>query len=227
MMNCIIIDDDKVAQKAIEFLINKTNSLCLIGTFENPNKALEILTTEKIDLIFLDIEMPEISGIDFLKNFGDLPQIIVCSSKKEYAVDAFEYNVTDYLVKPINYERFTKALNRVKEEQESFKNNTEDTFFIKNKGTYVNVSAKEIIYFEALSDYVCVYTKTNRYIISSTMRAIESKLLKKEFIRVHRSFIIRIDKIKTIEDGFVLLGDKSIPVSKSHKKELLNQLNFL
>ncbi len=228
-MNCIVIDDDKVAQKVIQFLIAQTSALNIIGIFNSVTEALPIINTKQVDLIFLDIEMPEISGIDFIKNFGDLPQIIICSSRREYAADSYEFNVADYLIKPISYQRFLKAIEKVKSTRDDFKPNLikDDSYFIKNKGSYVNVNSKDILYFEALSDYINIYTTTNRYTISSTMRSIESKLPSTEFIRVHRSFIVRIDKVTILEEGHLFIRDKSIPISKSYKKELMKVLSFL
>ena len=228
-MNCVIIDDDKVAQKALEFLITKVPSLTLAGTYGNPLDSLQRIDKKEVDLIFLDIEMPEVNGLDFLKNFGNLPQIIVCSSKKEYAADVYEFNVTDYLVKPVSYERFIKAIGKVQDVQDNFKFNgvRDDSFFIKNKGNYLSISSKDILYFEALSDYVNIYTLTNKYTIYSTMRAIEGKLPRDQFVRTHRSYIIRIDKIAVMEEATVFIKDTPIPISKSYKKELTNRLNFL
>ena len=228
-MNCIIIDDDKVAQKAIQFLISKVPSLILSGIYDNPLESLQSIDKKEVDLIFLDIEMPEVSGLDFLKNFGNLPQVVVCSSKKEYAADVYEYNVTDYLVKPISYERFAKAIHKTKDVHDNFKFNgiRDDSFFIKNKGNYLNVNSKDILYFEALSDYVNIYTHAAKYTIYSTMRAIEAKLPNTEFVRIHRSYIVRIDKIAFIEEGNVFVKETPLPISKSYKKELNNRLNFL
>ena len=228
-MNCVIIDDDKVAQKAITYLIEQTLTLTIIGTFNSVTEALPIIKTTPIDLIFLDVEMPEISGIDFIKKFGNLPQIIICSSQREYAAESYEFNVTDYLVKPVSYQRFFKAIEKAKSLNDDFKPNLikNDSFFIKSKGSFININSKDILYFEALSDYVNIYTTTSRYTINSTMRSIESKLSTTEFIRVHRSFIVRIDKVTMLEEGHLFIREKSIPISKSHRKELTKTLSFL
>jgi DNA-binding LytR/AlgR family response regulator len=227
-MNCIVIDDDKVAQKAIEYQINKTTPLKLLGTYNGINVALEEIKKSEIDIIFLDIEMPGISGIDFLRNFGDLPHIIICSAKREYAAEAFDYNVTDYLVKPVKYERFLKAIDKVTQVQENFtQDKVSDAFFIKKEGRYIKVQASDILYIEALSDYVNIYTNDNRYTICSTMRAIESKLPTNKFLRIHRSYIVQLAKITAVEDNTVCLNDKLLPVSKSHLSSLTSKLNFL
>lgn len=228
-MNCIIIDDDKVAQKAIQFLTTKIPNLIVTGIYDKALDAVDDIQKNEVDLIFLDIEMPEVSGLDFLKNFGNLPQIIICSSKKEYAADVFEFNVTDYLVKPIDHERFAKAIDKVKDVQDNFKltGKRDNSFFIKNKGYYLNIRSEDILYFEALSDYVNIHTRTNKYTIYSTMRAVESKLPSEEFVRIHRSYIIRIDKITVIEENSVFVKDTCLPISKSYKKELTSRLNFL
>ena len=228
-MNCIIIDDDKVAQKAIQFLIEKYPGLDLVGVYDNAMDAVAAIQKTEVNLVFLDIEMPEVSGLDLLKNFGNLPQIIVCSAKKEYAADVYEFNVTDYLVKPINYERFAKALDKAREIQDNFKpsGKRDDSFFIKHKGYYISIPADDILYFEALSDYVNIYLRNNKYTIYSTMRAIEAKLSDEEFVRVHRSYIIRIDKISMIEENCVFVRDTCLPISKSYRKGFTNRLSFL
>lgn len=225
----MIIDDDKVAQKAIGFLVSRVPFLSLVGSAEHPVEALEILKTSPVDIIFLDIETPEINGLDFLKNFDIQPQVIVCSAKKEYAADVYEFNVTDYLVKPISFERFSKAVEKAREMQEEQRQAgpAADSFFIKNKGNYLRVNTRDILYFEALSDYVNIHTSSGKYTVYSTMHAIEGKLPEQEFVRIHRSYIARLDKITTIEENRVLMKEVALPVSKSYKRGLTSRLNFL
>lgn len=228
-MNCIIIDDDRVAQKALQFLIANTPGLHLAGTFDRAMDAMELIQKKAADLAFLDIEMPEVSGIDLLKNFAGLPQIVVCSSKKEYAADVFEFNVSDYLVKPVNQERFAKAIETVRAVQDNFRpaGKKDDSIFIKHKGYYVSVRPDDILYFEALSDYVNIHTRSQKYTIYSTMRAIEARLPAEEFARIHRSYIIRLDKITVIEENSVFVKDVCLPISKSYRRDFTSRLNFL
>jgi DNA-binding LytR/AlgR family response regulator len=228
-MRCIIIDDNEVARAAVKHCVEKTPFLTLSGTYSNPIEALDAIKHEKPDLLLLDVEMPEMSGIDFIKTFHDIPQVILITSKKDYAAEAFDFNVTDYILKPVEYPRFLKAVTKAKEMQESFKKETPDgnELFIKVTNKYVHLNMNNIYVVEALADYVNIYTDSQRYTVLSTMKAIEDKLPKKDFIRVHRSFIVRMDKIREIDDSTIVIGDKHIPISRNMKEAVMNALNKL
>ncbi len=228
-MTCIIIDDDRVAQKAMQLLISEVSGLTLIGSFDTAMSALEPLRRQEVDLVFLDIEMPGMSGLDLLRNIPDLPQIIVCSSRRDYAVDAFEFSVTDYLVKPLTRPRFAKAMEKAWKVQadRNPKSAKSGSFFVKHKGYYISLRPEDVLYFEALSDYVNIYTGTGKHTIYSTMKAVEARLPAADFFRIHRSYIIRLDKITVIEENCVFLNDTCLPVGKSYMKEFTKRLNFL
>lgn len=235
-MNCIIIDDDKLSTKIIEEFVEKTDDLHLAGSFDNAVSAINFLSKPEanpVHLIFLDIEMPEMSGIDFLKSLDELPQIIVYSSQEKYAFETYEYDVTDYLLKPVQYGRFIKAVKRARERFE-----TKDTvaresteIFIKNNSSLVRVKYDDILWIEALENYVVLNTFKDKYTIHFTMKAISERMPSEQFIRVHRSFIVNLSKIKVIEDNSVVIryegGSKIIPIGKSYKDKLMDDINLI
>lgn len=230
-MNCLIIDDDPIARKSVEHCIAKTAFLNLDASCAGVSEALEIIRSQKIDLIFLDVEMPEMSGMDFLRTFKDIPQIILITGKKEYAAQGFDYDVTDFLLKPLDYPRFLKAANKALQIHQALEvkgENGEDSLFIKKESSrFVRLTFREIQYIEALADYVNIYTAEGRHTILSTMKAIETKLPQREFMRIHRSFIIRLDRITEIEENAVTIAGKSIPISRSNKEDLFRRLNLI
>jgi DNA-binding LytR/AlgR family response regulator len=232
-MNCIIIDDDKLSCRVIEEFIGRTETLTLLHTFNNAVDAINALKVEEeIDLIFLDIEMPEMSGLDFMDTLTNAPQIIVVSSKEKYALDAFEYDVTDYLLKPIQYGRFYKAVNKALIRYNKGKLDTKgDEIFIKHNSSLVRLKYNDILWVEALENYVIVNTFHEKFTIHFTMKAIEMKLPASKFSRVHRSFIVNTSSINVIEDNAILIkthdGAKSIPIGKSYKEKLMGDINLI
>lgn len=228
-MNCLIVDDDPVAQKSLEHCINRTEGLTLVATCSNAADALKAIKSNAIDLIFLDVEMPEMSGLDFLRTFKDVPQIILVTGKKEYAAEAFDYDVTDFLLKPFDYARFLKAVDKAQQISGSMQvgDGDEGGIFIKKESRLVRLPAGSILYVEALADYVNIYTADGRHTVLATMKSVESKLPQKEFVRIHRSFIIRLDKIEEIEENAVKIGGKVLPISRSHKEDLFRRLKLL
>ncbi|MBN2164776.1 MAG: response regulator transcription factor [Marinilabiliaceae bacterium] len=236
-MNCIIIDDDRFSTKVIEEFVNKTSGLKLLGTYEDAVTALNVLNSSNsenpIHLIFLDIEMPEMSGIDFLKSLTVLPQVIIYSSQEKYALEMYEYDVTDYLLKPVQYARFIKAVNKARERFDKKENVEKESteIFIKNNSSLVRVKYEDILWIEALENYVVVNTFKDKYTIHFTMKAISDKMPVDKFVRVHRSFIVNLSKIKLIEDNSVVIrtesGSKVIPIGKSYKDKLMDDINLI
>ncbi|WP_282037383.1 LytR/AlgR family response regulator transcription factor [Saccharicrinis aurantiacus] len=235
-MNCIIIDDDKFSTKVIAEFIEKSGDLNLVGTYDNAVDGINYLNgknSDGIDLLFLDIEMPDMTGIDLLKTLNVLPQVIIYSSKEKYALESYEYNVTDYLLKPVSYPRFIKAVSKAKENTEKkddiSKSNSE--IFIKNNSSLVRVKYEDILWIEALENYVVVNTFKDKFTIHFTMKAISEKMPSDKFVRVHRSFIVNIGKIRVIEDNSVVIktemGSKVIPIGKSYKEQLMNDINLI
>ncbi len=231
-MNCIIIDDDLMSRRIIEEFVNRTDQLNLLSSYENAVDAINAFSTEEdIDLIFLDIEMPEMSGIDFLETLTNPPQIIIISSKDKYALDAFNYDVTDYLLKPISYSRFFKAVNKANVRFKNKVDPRDDEIFIKKNSALVRLKYQDILWVEALENYVIFNTFNEKYTIHFTMKAIEQKLPSNRFTRVHRSYIVNTSSINVIEDNSVIIkthdGSKSIPIGKSYKDKLMGDINLI
>lgn len=231
-MNCIIIDDDIMSRRVIEEFVNRTEQLILLNSYENAVDAINAFSTgEDIDLIFLDIEMPEMSGIDFLETLQNPPQIIIVSSKEKYALDAFNYDVTDYLLKPVTYSRFFKAINKANVRFKNKVDTKDNEIFIKKNSALVRLKYEEILWVEALENYVIFTTYTDKYTIHFTMKAIEQKLPSNMFTRVHRSFIVNTRSINLIEDNAIVIktkeGDKTIPIGKSYKDKLMGDINLM
>ena len=233
-MNCIIVDDDKLSCKIIEGYVRKYATLNLIGTYNDAIEARNILTKRRdVDLIFLDIMMPEMDGFDFIGSLESPPNIIVVSSAEEHALKAFEFNAVDYLLKPVTYSRFCKAIDKVQKYyiRKEISNTGNEEIFIKSGSSLVKLKLREIVYVEALENYVTVNTNEDKYTIHFTMKAIESQLPAGIFIRVHRSYIVNKTKIQSIKENTLELNlgnsVKNIPVGKSYRDTLLNEINVM
>jgi DNA-binding LytR/AlgR family response regulator len=233
-MNCIIVDDDILTCKILEGYVGKSTSLNLIGTFSDPVEARDVLTKRQdIDLVILDIQMPEMDGFEIIRSLEFPPNIIIISSAEEYALKAFDLNVVDYLLKPITYGRFCKAIDktiRYFARKEGTKGADEE-IFIKKGSSLVKLKLTEIIFIEALENYITLNTNDDKFTIHFTMKAIENQLPSGVFIRVHRSFIINKSMIQTIKENTLDLNIagsvKSIPVGKSFRDSLLNDINVM
>lgn len=235
-MNCIVVDDDNFSVRIIEEFVNQTEGLELLGTFTNAIEAVNWLNNsekEPVHLIFLDIEMPEMSGIEFLRALNVIPQVIIYSSQEKYALESYEYDVTDYLLKPVTYARFIKAVNRARERFERKENPVKQSteIFIKNNSSLVRVKYDDILWIEALENYVVVNTFKEKYTIHFTMKSISDKMPSERFMRIHRSYIVNFSKISAIEDNSVIIrtesGNRVIPIGKSYKDKLLNDINLI
>ncbi|MGV8828645.1 MAG: LytR/AlgR family response regulator transcription factor [Breznakibacter sp.] len=235
-MNCVIIDDDKFSTRIIEDFIGRTDGLHLVGSYTSAVEAINKMSrtdAERVNIIFLDIEMPEMSGIEFLKSLTEMPQVIIYSSQEKYALEMYEYDVTDYLLKPVNYARFIKSINRVKERFEKKETLSKESteIFIKNNNSLVRVKFEDILWIEALENYVVVNTFKDKFTIHFTMKSIAEKMPADKFVRVHRSFIVNMSKVKSIEDNSVIIrsetGSKVIPIGKSYKDRLMNDINLI
>ena len=235
-MNCIIIDDEATARAIIEQLCSNVKSLNVLEEFPNAIQAIKYLNQNEVDLIFLDIHMPDFTGFDFIETLKNPPKIILTTSDPNFAIQAFEYDcIVDYLVKPITLERFEKAIQKA--ENSSIKNKTQADDKVElssGNDLYVNIDRRLIkidipsIYLvEAKGDYIHVKTEDKNYTVHSTLKKIEDKLPDSLFLKVHRSYVINIKKIIDIEDNSVLIKKDVIPVSRSNRPELMKRLNLL
>jgi DNA-binding LytR/AlgR family response regulator len=229
-LKCIIIDDEPIARKLIEEFIGDIDFLELVGQAENPAKALSLLNDNVVDLIFLDINMPVINGINFLKNSKNTASIIMTTAYAEHAVEAFSLDVLDYLVKPIPFERFLKACNKAKEIYETKKQiiqlerNPGDYFFIKCDNQIEKILYTDLLYAESMLNYVLLYTATKKMIVYITLKSLEEQLPENLFIKVHKSFIVNRDKIKSIEGNMLNIGSEKITISQNLREKVLHEI---
>jgi len=231
-MNCIIVDDNKMARMAMKKLVEQVRDLRVVAECEDAMEAYNFLSKQSADLLLLDIEMPGMTGIELTKNLGKKgPFIVFTTAKTNYAIDAFELNVVDYLVKPVEPARFIRSIDRVKEAIESNKEQVEvkdkEFVFVRDSGVLKRINADDILYLEAMGDYVKVYTSQKFHIVHATLKSIEEKLPSSKFMRVHRSYIIQLNKIDFIEEGVISISDTAIPVADAYRTSLNNRLNLL
>ena len=230
-MNCIIVDDDDMMRIDLEHKIRQTMFLNLVGVCSNAVEAANRVMSGNVDLIFLDVMMPGMTGMDFIKTLDtSRPEVIMITSNKDFAVEAFEYDVTDFLIKPVSFERFLKAVTKAKrnfDKKGTTINTVDDHIFIKVASRFVKLELKNIQYIEALADYVTIHTATEKFTIHSTMKGIEQTLPAGDFARVHNSFIVRLDKIAAIEDNSISVNKTTIPVSRNRFKPLIQRLKLV
>jgi len=224
-MKSIIIDDDAVVRELLAQYIEETPELKLAGQFSTVKEALHFLTKEKADLIFLDVEMPEMNGIDFLEEFKPDAEIVLISSNDKYAVNGFNLEVSDYLLKPISFARFNRCITRLN--QKNLGNDTakHDFLFIKDKGVYQKILIPEIQYIQSSSEYVTIHTKVKRIMLYSSMDNMLSKL-PSNFKRVHRSYIVNVDAIEKVNGNSLEVNKQLISVSKTYHEDIMNELGI-
>lgn len=217
---------------ALKQLVSQVQGLDLVAECNDASEALDILNSSQVDLLLLDIEMPEMTGFDLIKKLGNnKPLIIFTTAKTDYAVEAFELNVVDYLVKPIALPRFRQAIDKAQEAVDSNKQEVkveEQGFvFVKDNGILKRIAIDDILFLEAMGDYVKVHTLQKFHVVHATLKSIEEKLPSSKFIRVHRSYIVAINKIDYIQEGTISIGKTTIPVADTHKSNLNKRLNLL
>lgn len=225
MIRCIAIDDEFLALEVIENYVGRLPFLELAGTFTNAIDALPVLANGDIDLLFLDIEMPAINGLAFLKTFEKPPLVIFTTAFAQFALDGFEADAVDYLVKPIPFERFLKAVQKVRQRLRSPEALTQaDHLFIKSDYKSIRIAFNDILYVEGMKDYVRVHTLKYPVDTLLSITALLEKLPTSNFIRVHRSFVIALNQISSIERSTILIGDTKIPIGDQYRDELMKRL---
>ena len=229
-LKCIIVDDEPIARKVLEEYITDVGYLELAGKAENPIKASELLAAINVDLMFLDINMPKMNGIAFLKTFSTVSPTIMTTAYDNYAVEGFELNVLDYLVKPFSFERFLKSCNKAKDyitlqtKKEETEEETPDYFFVKHNGSIEKVLYSELVYVEAMQNYVVLHTTTRKLIVYITFKGIADQLPADKFLKIHKSTIINIDKVKSIEGNMVNLGIASAVISQNLYSSIMDTI---
>ena len=233
MYKCIIIDDEPIAIRVISNHLSVFTDFEIVAECTNALEAMPIISGEKIDLIFCDIQMPQITGVDFVRSLAHPPKVIFTTAYRDYAVDAFELNVVDYLLKPISFERFTKAMNNFLETEAVVANSVLkpdadrkaelDFIFLKADKKHYKINLNEILYFESLGDYVMAFTIDKKIVTKERIGNLAAKLPEKSFIQIHRSYIVSISKIESVGAGFVEINKKKLPIGRNYKPQL-NQL---
>lgn len=237
MIRCLAIDDEPLALELLEDNIRRTPFLNLVKSFRSGTRALEFLRQEPVDLIFLDIRMPDISGLQLLKAVQPKPLVILITAYEKYALEGFELDVVDYLMKPVSYDRFLKAAAKAREltllrraalagaaREEPIP--PAEFMFVKSDYKQVRINFSEILYIEGLKDYVKIYTGEKPVITQMSIKAVAGMLPDKEFARIHRSFVINIQKIQFVHRMLVRVGNKDIPIGGSYRESFLNTINL-
>lgn len=238
-MKCVIIDDEPLAVELLEDFVRKVDSLELISTFNNAIDAVSFINQNNVDLIFLDIQMPHFSGIDFLNTIEKKPLVIFTTAFSDYAVEGFNLGAVDYLVKPIPFHRFLKSVVRAQQilnpstAIQAISENTtvpeleQDFMFVRAEYENVKMNFSDILFIEGLKDYVKIYTTDNKFTLTLiSLIKLENLLSSKGFSRIHRSYIINIKHVKSIQKNKVLISDKRIPISESYKNAFFERINL-
>jgi DNA-binding LytR/AlgR family response regulator len=226
-MKCIIVDDERLAQQVIENHLQRSGRFELAGVCSNVQEAKAILDKEDIGIMFLDIQLPGITGLQFLKTLTDPPLVVLTTAYPEYALESYEYNVVDYLLKPISFDRFSKAVDKIVEgniSAGSLKESSEiksDHIFIKSGSKFFRINFSEIIFIEGMKDYLKIHTNTGTLVTHQTMQEMEELLPSKQFIRIHRSYIVAIPQIKSIYGNAVETSKGEISIGTSYKEHVM------
>jgi DNA-binding LytR/AlgR family response regulator len=228
-LKCVILDDEPMARNFLERYCAKTPQLELLGSFGNAEEAFVYLKETEIDILFLDVEMPGDNGFELLDKLIYMPRVILTTSKTEYAFNAFEYHVTDFLKKPITYNRFLKSIEKAATSASDAATDEpkEKDFFIKAEGKLIRLSYEDILYIESVGDYVKYFTASKNYLTHSTLKAVEERMGIHQFMKIHRSYIVNLRKIKDIQDNSVVIEGKVIPISKSLRQGVMQKLNVV
>ncbi|HCA09108.1 LytTR family DNA-binding domain-containing protein [Chryseobacterium sp.] len=223
-IKCIIVDDEPLAISLLENYVRKIPFLELVFSAENPILALEYIQNNEADLIFLDIQMPELSGINFMKIVGEKKKYILTTAYSEYALEGYEHNIIDYLLKPVSFDRFYKSAVKAQERFSFSESNEESYFFVKSSGQQHRISFNDILYIESIKDYVNIKTSNEEYIVLDTLKSLETQLSER-FVRVHKSFIVNLDQTKNIGiKKIVLVSEQEIPIGESYRSHLLSKI---
>ena len=237
-MQCIAIDDEPIALKVIERFVKKVPFLSLKGSFQNPLEAAQFLQENEIDLIFLDIQMPDLSGFQFLQSLPDPPKVIFTTAHSEYALESYELDAIDYLLKPIPFDRFLKAANKAlklhqmemeseQEEADQLHDSLSPYLFLKSDTRIFKVKRDEIRYIEGMRDYIAVHTPQKRILTLMSLSKMLNRLPASDFIRVHKSYIINLHHISLIQQNRIMIGEKEIPISNTYKEDFFSRIEKL
>jgi DNA-binding LytR/AlgR family response regulator len=226
----VIVDDEPMASSFLQKYCEKHGSIEVLAVFHHPEEASDFLKQTEIDILFLDVEMPGSTGFQLLDILPYMPKVVLTTSKTDYAFDAFQYHVSDYLKKPFTYVRFQEAVNKIIHatgKPAAPAEKPHEDIFIKADGKLTRLNLNDILYIESMGDYVKYFTLQKNYLTLSTLKSVESKMTNKAFMKVHRSFIVNLKKIKDIQDYSLVIEGKVIPISKNLKSEVLERINVV
>lgn len=228
-IKCLVVDDEPVARKGIAGYVEQTPFLMMVGSCKSAIEANDELHKKEVDLLFLDIQMPDLTGTEFIRSLKNPPAVIFTTAYRDYAIEGFELNALDYLVKPISFQRFLKAANKAlsffeMQRQHRPTGIDQEYFFIKCDGQFIKIKLEEVLYFESEKDYVFIYTESKRYLTLLSLKQLEKELPSDRFLRVHRSFLVSLEKIESMEGNQLIIRDKRIPVSRSLQENIFNIL---
>jgi two-component system, LytTR family, response regulator len=230
-MNCVIIDDEPLAREGLSNYVGEIDFLHLTGTCENPIELTKMLDEHPVDLIFLDIQMPKMNGLDFLKAITKPPIVIITTAFPSYALEGFQLDVLDYLLKPITFDRFFKSVNKAKDYYNlvnksvvSSAEKGEDYFFIKCGSKFEKIHFADILFAEGMQNYVTIYTRKGKYLTLLNLKSLERNLSNKSFIRIHKSYVVSVDKIEGMEGNEIFIQSHRIPVGRNFRDEVLQQV---
>ncbi len=236
-IKCLIVDDEELARNLVENYIKRLSHLEVVAKCANPLDAMQVLQKDHVEILFLDIQMPELTGIEFLKTLTQKPLIIFTTAYKEYALESYEYDVVDYLLKPFRFERFLQAINKAsnllkKETTEittiasvSEKSiPTKDYILVKSEFKVFRIFYKDILYIESMKEYVAYHTASGRTLSLGSLKKLQTELPSQQFIRIHKSYIANINRIAALEGNMVHIGDKKLPIGASYKEEVMKQV---
>lgn len=231
---CLIVDDEPLARELIRGHIQKLENFEIIGECDNAMKALEVLRNHTVDLMFLDIKMPQMTGIDFLKTLKRPPKVIITTAFSQYALDGFELDVVDYLMKPVTFERFFKAVNKFfhsgnpeNVELESGNGGSQEAFiYVKENKRIIKIYLKEIHFIEGLNEYIRIHTENSRVVVKSSLQGIENKLPSEQFIRIHKSYIVSIPRIRAFNATTIELENAKLRIGRNYKNQVFSALQY-
>lgn len=233
LINCVIVDDEPLAREGLSNYVREVDFLQLTATCENPLELLDLLDHSPIDLIFLDIQMPKMNGLEFLKIAQKTPMVIITTAFPSYALEGFQLDVLDYLLKPITFERFFKSARKARDYHrllmgpgvtELNKTEKPDYFFIKCGSKYEKIPLEDILYVEGMQNYVTIYTLKGKYLTILSLKNLEENLSEQSFIRVHKSYIVAIGKIDSIEGNEICIQNSKIPISRNYREKVIGQV---
>lgn len=224
-IKCVIVDDEPLAISLLKSYVQKVPFLELVFSAENPIEALEFIQNNESHLVFLDIQMPELTGMNFMKILGDKKKYILTTAYSEYALEGYEHNIIDYLLKPVSFERFYKSALKAQDRFAIVENKADAYFFVKYSGQQHRINCKDILYVESIKDYINIKTAEQEYIVLDTLKSMEQQLPEQSFVRIHKSFIINVDRINYVAGKkAVLVSGHEIPVGESYRINLITKI---